>query len=193
MSRYFVNSLTAAIYVGPQAVAARLAAVRHKQPPASGRRMESLRFPVRQEAELETRTLDVVKTSEIEGESLNAEQVRSSIARRLGMEVAGTVSTDRNVEGVVDMIFDATKNFSKPLTPERLYGWHAAMFPTGHSGMHKITVGAWRRDERGSMQVISGAMGRQTVHYEAPPGDRLDAEMAAFLEWVNQVAPWTRC
>jgi len=167
-----------------EAIAAPLAAIRHKQGRLLGR-MEALGFSLRQEAELQTLTLDVLKTSEIEGENLNAQQVRSSIARRLGMDIAGAVPADRNVEGVVEMMLDATQNFDKPLTAERLFGWHAALFPTGRSGMRRITAGAWRDHAKGPMQVVSGPMRRQSVHYEAPPAQLLDAEMTKFIEWVN--------
>jgi Fic family protein len=131
------------------------------------------------------KTLDVVKSSEIEGEVLNPEQVRSSIARRLGMEVAGVIPTDRHVEGVVEMLLDATQNLDQPLTAERLFGWQAALFPTGRSGMHKITVGAWRNDATGPMEVVSGPMGRERVHCQAPAAPLVDAEMKRFLEWAN--------
>ena len=166
-------------------MAAPLAAVRHKQGRLLGR-MEALGFSLRQEAGLETLTLDVVKTSEIEGETLNAQQVRSSIARRLGIDIAGAVPSDRNVEGVVEMMVDATLKFERPLSAERLFGWHAALFPTGHSGIQRITVGGWRDDANGPMQVVSGPMGREGVHHEAPPARLLDAEVATFVEWVNQ-------
>ncbi len=149
-------------------------------------RMEALGFSLRQEAGLETLTLDIVKTSEIEGETLNAQQVRSSIARRLGIDIAGAVPSDRNVEGVVEMMLDATLKFERLLSAERLFGWHAALFPTGHSGIQRITAGGWRDDAKGPMQVVSGPMGRESVHYEAPPARLLDAEMAKFVEWVNQ-------
>jgi Fic family protein len=162
-----------------------LADIRHRQGRLLGR-MESLGFSLQREAELETLTLDVVKSSEIEGEHLNADQVRSSIARRLGMDIAGAVPADRNVEGVVDMMFDAIQHFDKPLTEERLFGWHAALFPTGRSGMRKITVGAWRDDADGPMQVVSGPMGKERVHYEAPAAPLLDKEMSRFLEWANE-------
>jgi Fic family protein len=147
--------------------------------------MESLGFHLRQEAELETLTLDVVKTSEIEGENLNTQQVRSSVARRLGMDVAGAVPADRHVEGVVQMMLDATQNYRAPLSKERLFGWHAALFPTGHSGIQKIIVGGWRDDAKGPMQVVSGPMGRETVHYEAPAAGPLAAEMTKFIDWAN--------
>jgi Fic family protein len=166
-------------------VASPLAAVRHKQGRLLGR-MENLGFSLQRQAELETLTLDVLKTSEIEGERLNAEQVRSSVSRHLGMDLAGTIPADRNVEGVVEMMLDATQNFGTPLTVERMIGWHAALFPTGHSGMRRITIGGWRTDKQGPMQVISGPMGGETVHYEAPPADRLDFEMARFVDWINQ-------
>ena len=167
------------------AVVAPLAAVRHRQGRLIGR-MESMGFSRRKEAVLETLTLDVLKSSEIEGEILNPDQVRSSIARRLGMDVAGLVPADRNVEGVVEMMLDATQHFEKPLTVERLFDWHAALFPTGRSGLHKIKVGGWRDDSKGPMQVVSGPIGRERVHYEAPAAQRLDAEMTAFIAWANQ-------
>jgi Fic family protein len=148
--------------------------------------MEALGFSLRQEAILQTLTADVVKTSEIEGEKLNAEQVRSSIARRLGMDIAGLESTDRNVEGIVEMMLDATRNYERPLTNERLFGWHAALFPTGRSGMAKISVGAWRDDHAGPMQVISGPLGKEKVHYQAPGASRLDREMLVFLDFFNR-------
>jgi Fic family protein len=147
--------------------------------------MESLGFPLQKEAELRTLTLDVLKSSEIEGEILNPDQVRSSIARRLGLESAGAEPADRHTEGVVEMMLDATQNFDKPLTADRLFDWHAAMFPTGRSGMQKIIVGGWRDDSGGPMQVVSGAVGKETVHYEAPAAPRLDQEMARFLDWAN--------
>jgi Fic family protein len=161
-----------------------LTALRHRQGRLVGR-METLGFPLRAEATLQTLTLDVVKSSEIEGEILNREQVRSSIARRLGMNIGGLAPTDRNVEGVVEMTLDATQNYSAPLTDERLFGWHASLFPTGYSGMSKITVGQWRDDSKGPMQVVSGPIGRERVHFEAPAAKRLEKEMAAFLKWFN--------
>ncbi|HOX76031.1 MAG TPA: DUF4172 domain-containing protein, partial [Bacteroidales bacterium] len=134
-----------------------LSEVRNLQGRIMGR-MESLGFDLRNEATLETLTLDVLKSTEIEGEYLNPDQVRSSIARRLGMEIAGSVESDRNVDGVVEMMLDATQNCFKPLTAERLFDWHAALFPTGRSGINKITVANWRSDFTGPMQVVSGAM-----------------------------------
>lgn len=163
----------------------RLADVRHRQGRLIGR-MEGLGLVLRKEAELETLTLDVLKSSEIEGELLNPDQVRSSIARRLGMDIAGAVPADRNVEGVVEMMLDATQNYDKPLTADRLFGWHSALFPTGRSGMHRIVVGAWRDDARGPMQVVSGPIGKEKVHYEAPSARRLNAEMSRFLAWANK-------
>ncbi|MFA6176932.1 MAG: Fic family protein, partial [Phycisphaerae bacterium] len=161
-----------------------LADVRHRQGWLLGR-MEGLGFQLRAEASLSTLTSDVVKSSAIEGERLDAEQVRSSIARRLGMDFAGTASTDRNVEGVVEMMLDATQKYSEPLTEGRLFDWHAALFPTGRSGMRSITVGAWRTKEAGDMQVVSGPLGREHVHFEAPSADRLKREMAMFLKWFE--------
>ena len=166
-------------------LAERLAGVRHQQGRLLGR-MEALGFIPRQEAVLKTLTEDVLKSSEIEGENLDPGQVRSLIARRLGMDVGGLQAVDRNVEGVVEMMLDATRRYDEPLTSERLYAWHAALFPTGRSGMKRIRVGSWRNDSNGPMQVVSGPVGHEHVHYEAPAAARLDAEMAAFLDWFNQ-------
>jgi Fic family protein len=146
-------------------------------------KMEALGFDLRREAHLRTLTEDVVKSSAIEGAKLDREQVRSSIARRLGMDAAGLVPADRDVEGVVEMMLDATANYAEPLTPERLFAWHAALFPTGRSGMRKIIVGSWRDDRTGPMQVVSGSVGAEKVHYEAPPAERVPSEMKLFLEW----------
>lgn len=162
-------------------LAKQLASVRHRQGRLIGR-MHALGFPLREDAVLKTLTEDVLKSSEIEGEILDKDEVRSSIARRLGMEAGALPPVDRNVEGVVEMTLDATQKFNEPLTDERLFGWHAALFPTGRSGMSKIIVGAWRK---GPMQVISGAFGREKIHYEAPAASRLDAEMKSFLDWFN--------
>jgi Fic family protein len=161
-----------------------LAEVRHSQGRLLGR-MEGLGFQLREEATLQTLTADVVKTSEIEGEKLDARTVRSSLARRMGIDIGALAPKDRNVEGIVEIMLDATRRFDEPLTQERLFGWHAALFPTGRSGMHRITVGAWRPRESGAMQVVSGPIGRERVHYEAPSHDRLKREMAAFLKWFN--------
>jgi Fic family protein len=140
---------------------------------------------LRDQASLATLTDDVVKTSEIEGEQLNVESVRSSIARRLGVDIGALEPADRHVDGVVEMVLDATTNCGAPVTRERLFGWHAALFPTGYSGMSKIRVGNWRDDANGPMQVVSGPVGRQRVHFEAPPADRLEAEAGRFLDWLN--------
>ncbi len=161
-----------------------LAEVRHRQGRLLGR-MESLGFALRNEAVLHTLTEDVLKSSEIEGEVLDKEQVRSSIARRLGMDIGGLTPADRYVEGVVEMMLDATQKFDAPLTQGRLFAWHASLFPTGRSGMTKIKVGGWRDDNSGPMQVVSGAIGHERVHYEAPSAKRLRQDMRAFLHWFN--------
>lgn len=165
-------------------IASLLGAVRNRQGRLMGR-MEAIGFPLRAEALLQTLTLDVLKSSEIEGEVLDPKQVRSSIARRLGMDIGGIVPSDRHVDGVVEMMLDATQNFDKPLTKDRLVGWHACLFPAGHSGMRKIVVGAWRDNSRGPMQVVSGVPGRERVHFEAPDAKLLDLEMKNFLDWFN--------
>lgn len=149
-------------------------------------KMESLGFDLRGEAHLRTLTEDVLKSSEIEGEILERDQVRSSIARRLGMDIGGLVPADRHVEGVVDMMMDATEHYTDALTAERLFAWHASLFPTGQSGMTKIQVGKWRDDSSGPMQVVSGPVGREKIHYEAPPAERVAEEMAKFLRWFAQ-------
>lgn len=169
------------------ALASVLAAVRHKQGLLLGK-MDALGFDLRAEASLTVLTSDVVKSSAIEGESLNPDEVRSSLARRLGLEIAGLPKAGRDVEGVVEMMLDATQNFESPLTEDRLFDWHAALFPTGRSGMRRITVGAWRPKKAGPMQVVSGPVGHEKVHYEAPDADRLEAEMSAFLDWFNAPA-----
>ena len=161
-----------------------LAAVRHRQGRFLGR-MESLGFGFRSEAVLQTLTEDVIKSSEIEGENLDREQVRSSIARRLGMDIGALAPVDRDVEGVVEMMLDATRHYADPLTEERLFAWHAALFPTGRNGMSRILVGEWRDDRTGPMEVVSGPVGRERVHYEAPAASRVPAEMQAFLNWCN--------
>ncbi len=148
-------------------------------------KMESLGFELKDEALLNTLTLDVLKSAEIEGELLNPEQVRSSIAQRLGMEFEGIAPSDRNVDGMVDMLIDATRNCFEPLTKERLFDWHAALFPTGRSSIFKITVGDWRKDTNGKMQVVSGIAGREKVHFQAPDAELLELEMNRFLTWFN--------
>jgi Fic family protein len=165
-------------------LAKQLAAVRLRQGRLIGR-MQALGFRQQEEAVLTTLTEDVLKSSEIEGEILDRDQVRSSIARRLGMDIGALPPADRNVEGVVEMMLDATQNFESELTEERLFGWHASLFPTGRSGMSKIIVGAWRDEKSGPMQVVSGPFGREKVHYEAPAAERLAAEMKSFLQWFN--------
>ncbi|MDR1938706.1 MAG: Fic family protein [Tannerellaceae bacterium] len=162
-------------------IAAVFGEVRHLQGKLSGQ-MNALGFSLQKEASLNTLTLDVLKSSEIEGEKLNHDQVRSSIARRLGMDVAGLVPADRDVEGVVEMMLDATQNCRQALTEDRLFGWHSALFPAGRSGMYKIDVGRYRT---GEMQVVSGAMGKERVHYEAPAPEFVEREMNVFLNWVN--------
>jgi len=148
-------------------------------------KMEALGFELRNQAHLRVLTEDVVKSSEIEGEVLDRAQVRSSLARRLGVDVGGLLPADRHVEGVVEMMLDATTHYHEPLTEARLFAWHAALFPTGRSGMTSIKVGGWREDHAGPMQVVSGPLGREKVHYEAPPADRLPDEMAKFLRWFE--------
>ena len=165
-------------------IAARLVHVRHQQGRLIGR-MEGLGFQLKAEAVLQTLTEEVVKSSEIEGEVLDKAQVRSSVARRLGIDIGGLLPVDRNVEGIVEMMLDATQKFAEPLTAGRLFDWHAALFPTGRSGMSRIAVGAWRLDEKGPMQVVSGPVGRERVHYQAPAAKELNGEMQAFLEWFN--------
>jgi Fic family protein len=165
----------------------RLAGVRYEQGRLLGR-MEGLGFNLRQEAVLETLTEDVLKTSEIEGERLDAEQVRSSIARRLGMDIGGLKPVDRNVEGVVEMMLNATRNYDEPFSVERLFAWHASLFPTGRSSMRRITVGSWRDDRSGPMQVVSGPIGRERVHFEAPEAARIGQQMQLFVDWFNNQA-----
>lgn len=165
-------------------LADRLSRVRYQQGRLIGK-MEALGFELRNEATLGVLTSDVVKSSAIEGENLNPEEVRSSIARHLGMNIEGLIPAGRDVDGIVEMMLDATQAFSQPLTQERLFGWHAALFPTGRSGMHKITVADWRKAEAGPMQVVSGPIGRETLHFQAPPAQHLEAEMKIFLEWFE--------
>jgi Fic family protein len=171
-----------------ETLAGQLARVRHHQGRLIGR-MEALGFTLRTEAVLQSLTEEVIKSSEIEGAVLDKDQVRSSIARRLGMDVGALVPADRDVEGVVEMMLDATQNYAQPLTADRLHGWHAALFPTGRSGMHRITVGAWRVPDSDPMRVLSGPVGRERIHYEAPKAARLPEEMHRFLDWFNSVEP----
>lgn len=184
MSQYIhQHAAWPAFHWSREQLADQLAAVRHHQGRLIGR-MEALGFELREEAILRTLTDDVLKSSEIEGEVLDKEQVRSSIARRLGMDAGAIMPTDRNIEGVVEMMLDATQNYAAPLTAKRLFGWHASLFPTGWSGIEKIKVAAWRPPSSDPMQVISGHRG-QRVHYEAPAAARLADEMRAFLKWFN--------
>ena len=172
------------------ALAPALEQVSHAQGLLLGR-LADVGMALRDQASLAVLTEDVLKTSEIEGESLNVASVRSSIARRLGVDIGALAPVDRHVEGVVEMVLDATANSQQVVTEQRLFGWHAALFPTGYSGMSKITVGSWRDDAAGPMQVVSGPIGdvgRQKVHYEAPPAAQLPAEMAQFLAWINDPA-----
>lgn len=166
------------------ALASKLADIRHRQGLLLGR-MAGLGFDLKREASIGVLTNDIVKSSAIEGEQLNPNEVRSSIARRLGLDIAGLVPASRHVEGIVDMMLDATQGFATQLTKDRLFGWHAALFPTGRSGMYKITVGDWRTGEAGPMQVVSGGVGRETVHFEAPDADILAKEMDTFLAWFD--------
>ncbi len=161
-----------------------LGEVRYKQGKLMGK-MEAMGFALQQQALLATLTVDILKSSEIEGEILNTDQVRSSIARRLGMNIAGLLPSDRNVDGVVEMMLDATQNFAKPLVKDRLYGWHNCLFPTGRSGMYKINIGQWRTDDNGPMQVVSGGFGREKIHFQAPDAILLEKEMIQFLDWFS--------
>ncbi|WP_425485388.1 Fic family protein [Azospirillum oleiclasticum] len=165
-------------------IEAPLAAARHRQGWLLGR-MQAMGFALQREAALGTMTQDVVTTSAIEGETLNREQVRSSLARRLGMDAGGVPVTQRGIDGIVEVTLDAVFRHAAPLTAERLSGWHAALFPTGYSGMRRIRVGGWRRPEDGPMEIVSGPIGGERVHYEAPPAERLGREMAAFLDWFE--------
>lgn len=161
-----------------------LSGVRNFQGKLIGK-MGALGFELQNQANLEILTQDVLKSTEIEGEILDPDQVLSSIARRLGLNISGLVNSDRNVDGVVEMMLDATRNYDKPLTKERLLGWHNALFPTGYSGMYKIITGNWRDDSTGPMQVVSGSIGKEEVHYQAPAAKTLDKQMEYFFRWIN--------
>lgn len=161
-----------------------LSYVRNRQGKLIGK-MGALGFELRNEANLEILTLEILKSTEIEGEFLDKEQVRSSIARRLGLDISGLVYSERNVDGIVDLMIDATKNFDKELNKDRLFSWHAALFPTGQSGMYKIITGNWRDDSTGPMQVVSGALGKEKIHYQALPASQIEDEMKIFLDWFN--------
>jgi len=162
-----------------------LTTVRNLQGRVVGR-MGALGFELKNQANLEIITQDVLKSTEIEGEILDADQVRSSVARRLGLDISGLVLSDRDVDGVVEMMIDATENFNTPLDKKRLYAWHNSMFPSGYSGMHKILVGRWRDDSNGPMRVVSGPVGKEKVHFEAPAANVLEAEMHYFFSWINE-------
>ncbi|EPR70871.1 Fic family protein [Cyclobacterium qasimii] len=162
----------------------KLSETRHLQGKLLGR-MESLGFDLQNEAILNTLTLEIVKSSEIEGEILETEQVRSSIARRLGIDIAGAIESERHIDGIVEMMLDATQRYDLPLTKERLFGWHSALFPTGWSNLFKITVADWRKDTKGSMQVVAGPLGKEKVHFEAPAAERIDYEMEKLLDWIE--------
>lgn len=186
MRRICIHELTdwPRFHWNAETLAEPLASVRHRQGRVIGH-MEALGFNLRQEAVLQTLTADVIESSEIEGEKLDAGQVRSSIARRLGMDIGGIKPADRHVEGAAEMMLDATRHYDYPLTEDRLFAWHAAIFPTGRSGMTKIKTGAWRDDKTGPMQVVSGPIGKEHVHYEAPKASRVPREMKAFLKWFG--------
>ena len=171
----------------PESLADALADVRHRQGRLLGR-METLGFDLRREAVLGTLVEDVVKSSDIEGEKLDAAEVRSSIARRLGMDAGGVAPADRDVEGVVELMLDATRRYDQPLSAKRLFDWHASLFPTGRSGMRQIAVGRWRDERADPMQVVSGPVGRERVHFEAPSAARVNPEMRAFLDWFEAPA-----
>ena len=166
------------------ALAPLLAETRHAQGRLLGR-MEGLGFRLRDEADLVVMTSEVVKSSAIEGERLNDQEVRSSLARRLGLDAGALSASSIAVDGIVEMLLDATRKYTDPLTEDRLFGWHAALFPTGRSGMRRITMGSWRPAEVGPMQVVSGRFGGERVHFEAPAAARLNKEMERFLEWFN--------
>lgn len=161
-----------------------ISSVRYHQGKLLGK-IESLGFDLGEEATLETISIDIVKTSEIEGEFLNMAEVRSSVARKLGIDYAGITHTNRRVDGVVEMMLDATQNYEFPFSKDRLCGWHNSLFPSSRSGLHKIIVGDWRDDKQGKMQVVSGSFGKEKIHFEAPAADRLEYEMNKFIDWIN--------
>lgn len=165
-------------------VSKKLAETRNLQGRLLGK-MESLVFDLQDEAVLNTITLEIVKSSEIEGEILDLEQVRSSVARRLGIELVGAIESERHIDGIVEMMLDATQHYDLPITKDRLFGWHSSLFPTGWSNMHKITVADWRKDTIGPMQVISGAMGKEKIHFEAPNSDRINSEIETLINWIE--------
>ena len=162
-----------------------LAEVRNLQGRLLGK-MEMLGFDLQEEAVLETVTLEVVKNHEIEGEALDAASVKSSVARKLGLDFDDQVIPSKQIDGAVEVLLDATQNYDKPLTKDRLFGWHHALFPTGRSGIYTITVANWRRPEQGPMRVVSSALGRERIHFEAPAAERVPKEMGLLLDWLNQ-------
>lgn len=164
-----------------------LGKVRKRQGELLGR-MKNIGFDLQLQQSYQNLTLDVLKSSEIEGEFLKPESVRSSIARRLGLKIAGLTPTDRYTDGVVEMMLDATQNFGDKLTKEKLFGWHAALFPTGRSGLYKIETGKWRTDKNGPMQVVSGAIGNEKVHFQAPDAKLISSEMSRFIKWFNKIS-----
>lgn len=165
-----------------QTLTSKLADIRYRQGRLLGK-MERLGFNLKREASLSTLTNDIVKSSAIEGETLNPQEVRSSIAGKLGIDIAGMIQTSRDVEGIVDIMLDATQKYHQPLTKDRLFSWHAALFPTGRSGMHKITVGNWRTIGSGPMRVVSGPIGKEHIHFEAPSANIIEQEMDRFITW----------
>ncbi len=165
-------------------VSKKLAETRNRQGRLLGK-MESLGFELQDEAVLNTITLEIVKSSEIEGEILDLEQVRSSVARRLGIELAGAIESERHIDGIVEMMLDATQHYDFPITKDRLFGWHSSLFPTGWSNMYKIIVADWRKDTKGPMQVVSGAMGKEKIHFEAPNSDRINSEIENLINWIE--------
>ncbi len=169
---------------GSEKILPLLSTVRFKQGIIIGK-MGSLGFELKDQASLEMLALDIIKTSDIEGELIDPDQVRSSIARRLGLEISGLVASDKSVDGLVDMMLDATRNYSKELNKDRLFSWHSSLFPTGYSGMNKIITANWRDDSTGPMQVVSGPVGKEKVHYQAPAAEKVDQEMQQFFEWFN--------
>jgi Fic family protein len=163
----------------------KLAYVRHKQGRLLGK-MERLGLDIRKESSFKTLTNDVIKSTAIEGGHLNMEEVRSSLARRLVLEISGLVPSSRHVDGIVELMLDATESYTKPLTKERLLAWHASLFPTGYSGLRRITVGNWRTEESSPMQVVSGRIGKEQIHFEAAPAGKIDHEITLFLEWFEK-------
>lgn len=191
MRRLYIHELDdwPSFHWSAEVIAAPLAVVRDRQSRLI-RQMEALGFELQQEAVLRTLTADVLKSSEIEGEKFDAAQVRSSVASRLGMDIGALTPADRQVEGFVEMMLDATRHYDQPLTAERLFGWQAAMFPTGRSGMRKIITGAWRDNRDGPMRVVSGAVRKEHVHFEAPKAALLDPHMNSFVEWFEGKKPF---